>query len=326
MRITSIKSRFNNAHENMIHAVVAFAYRDENVKVTESIPAFASIIKELAVNMEKLAVVQGSVNNSVKGITVKKREVRNGLIEMGAGIMQATYAMAMKTANAELAAKMKTAKGRLTKLKDTVLTATMEAAIGNVRNYITALINYGITEETVERWATQCELFTEMKSLPKTAHDALDVMRNKRQDILKRCMILLYEEADMVSKLFKNNNLDYYRSFLKARKLQPFIRHTKLRVTITNKDGVGTPMVMVQQDGTSNFARTDAEGKATLYVQLNKSVDGGSVYSFMLRKDTMEIKTGLIEIKKGRTVSRRFMMGGKGFVLPKEKIFEDLVV
>ena len=326
MRKINDNSRFSPAHQNMMSAIVTFALSAGNLAITSTIAAFLAIMNLLKTNLEAIINLQGSINSPVTGVADQKAVIKNSLVQTSALIMQTVYAYAFKNGLSELAAKMKMTASELNKMKDTVLAGTVAGAIESVHGVLAQLATYNITDEVMELWQETLDSFNGIVSNPKVAHDGVDALRNRVQDYLRANMILLYNEADTVAVQFKKNNIDYYRSYRKARKIIPLVKHTKLRVLVTNEQGVPVTHVRVEQDGSTNYVITDLNGRADLYIQIPTGSELPGVYSFTLTKDTLSIKTGDIAIKKGNTVTKNFVMNVTGFIIPEETVVEEKVV
>jgi len=318
MRKIKDNSKFNSAHQNMLSAVVTFATNAANIAITQSIAAFLAIINALKVKLDDIIKIQGDINNPVTGVADQKELAKNTLVQTSILIMHSVYAYAMKNNNAELAAKMNVSKSKMERMKDSVLTGTVDAAIANVTEVLANLGAYNIDQDLLDAWKGKLKNFTDMVSDPKIAHDGIDVFRNKLQDLLRASVILMYNEADTVAMQYKLNNIDYYRGYRKARKLQPLVKHTKLRILVTTEQGMPVNGIIVTQDKSSNYIVTDINGRADLYIQIPKGTEiaTNGIYSFTLSKDTMNIKTGDIEIKKGSTVTKNFVWNENNFEIP----------
>ncbi len=328
MRKIKDTSKFNSAHQNMLSAVVNFATNATNLSTTQSIAAFFAIINALKLNLDNIIKMQGNINNPVKGIAEQKELIKNTLVQTSTLVMQNVYAYAMKNKDAELAEKMKVSSSKLARMKDSILEGAVGAAITNVTAVLSQLVSYNIDQDLIDMWKANLKAFSEFISNPKVAHDSIDVFRNKLQDLLRASVVLMYNEADTVAVHYKQNNIDYYRGYRKARKLQPLVKHTKLRVLVTTEQGAPVNGIILKQDNSTNYIVTDINGRADLYIQIEKGteIEQDAIYSFTLTKDTMSIKTGDIEIKKGSTVTKNIIWNENNFVIPEEVAEEKVMV
>lgn len=324
MKKISLNSKFSSKHQNMMSAVITFCLQNANLAITQSIAAFFALINLIKANLEAIISIQGTVNSTVTGIADQKAVIKNSLVQTTSLIMQTVYAFAVKNGLNELAAKMRVTPSKLRKMKDSVLISTVEGAIASVTGVLPQLVTYNITQPVVDLWTETLVSFKDIVSNPKVAHDGADALRNRVQDYLRENMILLYNQADTISLQFKKDDstITYYRSYRKARKLIPLVKHTKLRVLVTTPMGVPVSHVRVEQDASTNYIITDVNGRADLYIQIPAGeTELKNVYTFTLSKDTLSMKTPEIVIKKGQTVTRNFVMNVDGFVIPEtEKI------
>ncbi len=316
MRKIKQNARFNSSHQNMMSAVITYCLSTANIAITSTIAAFLTLINLIKTNVEAIVSLEGQTNSTVTGIGEQKEVIKNSLVQTSALIMQTVFAYANKNGLQELAAKMRITPSQLSRMKDSVLTGTVEGAISAVTDVLTDLTTYNITQAVVDMWQDNLDAFTGIVSNPKVAQDGLDVLRNQIQDYLRDNVNLLYNQADTIALQFKSNNLNYYRGYKKARKLIPLVKHTKLRVLVTTELGTPVSHVKVEQDKSTNYVITDINGRADLYIQIQEDNDLKDIYTFTLSKDTLSIKTGEIEIKRGKTVTKNVVMNVDGFILP----------
>ena len=151
---------------------------------------------------------------------------------------------------------------------------------------------------------------------PKNEHSGIDAALNDLQDLLRASIIMLYNQCDTIAVQFKENEMNYYHQYRSARKLIPLTKHTKLRVTITNEIGEPQYNIPVAQNNSSNSSSTGINGEATLYIEVKDFGGKTPVYEFTIGKDKSQIQTGPIEIRKGETVSRTYIMQETGFIIP----------
>jgi hypothetical protein len=189
-------------------------------------------------------------------------------------------------------------------------------AIKNVNSVIDQLADFNITPEMTATWLANHTQLKNMLADPKTAHDNIDAIKNNIQDLLRASIIMLYNQCDTIAIQFKKGNINYYRQYRSARKLQPLSKHTKFRVNITDEDGNPQYNIPLLQNNTANSTVTNIKGDATLYIVISKSKDAQPVYEFTLGNAPTQIHTGPLEIKRGSTLTMKFIMQPSGFIIP----------
>jgi hypothetical protein len=311
----------------MMSAVVNFCLQNANLAITQSIAAFFVLINLIKTNLEAVINLQGQINSTPNGIANQKAVIKNSLIQTSTLIMQTVFSFAVKNGLNELQSKMRITPSMLKKMKDNTLTGTVEGAIASVTAVLPQLTTYNITQDVVDLWMETLVSFKSIVSNPKVAHDGVDALRNRVQDYLRANMILLYNEADTIAVQFKNNpaTINYFRSYRKARKLIPLVKHTKLRVLVTTPMGTPVSHVRVDQVKSTNYVITDIHGRADMYIQIPKdATELKNIYSFTLSKDTLKMTTPDFVIKRGQTKTGNFVMNVDGFIIPEtEKIFAE---
>jgi hypothetical protein len=318
MKTIKDNAKFDRPHIEMIRAIIAFCLSTAVIAITQSIPKFFQFITRLKNNLISIDNLEQLASNPVTGIAGLKKTLRNALTEMSVAVMQTVYAYATDpdVNNTVLAAQMKISRDQLNKMSYKDFMAFIGQAITNVNGVIDQLAEFNITPELTATWLANHTQLKNMLADPKTAHDNIDAIKNDIQDLLRASMILLYNQCDTVALQFKKDNINYYRQYRSARKLQPLSKHTKFRVHITDEDGNPQYNVPVSQNNTANSTSTDINGDATLYIITHKTKGAQPVYEFTLGNPPQSIHTDPLEIKKGHTLTMNFIMQPSGFIIP----------
>lgn len=291
--------------------------------VTKSIKAFETIINLIKGNLVAISNLEKISGSPVTGYAAQKLALRNTLIEFSTAILQSVAAYAVKTNNNVLLAKVKTSRSALTGMTYEALIEFISAAITVVNPIVDALEDYNVDAATITLWQANLSQLQDVNSNPKNQHAMQNSAKKDIQNLIHACMELLYNQADQIATQFKADNGTYFTEYKYNRKLIPLTRHTKLRVTVTNEINVPIAQVMIKQNGTENFVMTDLKGEASLRIEVKEGVD--PLYNFTISKDGKSKETGLIEIKRGETVSRTFIMAPTGFVLPAPAVEKVMV-
>lgn len=316
MRKISAKATFGRIQREMIRSVISFCLSAGNLAVTSTIAAFLSLINRLKVNLDAIDNLEKLASDPVNGKAAQKLQLKNALIEMSNAIMQTVYSMASETNNDNVKDQMRTSASKMRDMSYEKLVDYTGQAIINVTAVLPSLVDYNITAATMTLWQQNVTNLHTVLSNPKAAHKHIDTIKKDAQALYRQCMNMLYNEADTLAMQFKKDHLSYYTEYRAMRKLQPLTQHTKLKVSITNE--LKEPMFNVQvlQNNKDNKAFTDIKGECTLYIKVNEGPDEQPVYTFTIGTGPHAIQSGDIEIKKGHTQSRSFIMAPSGFIIP----------
>lgn len=317
MRYIKQIKNLTRVHLEMIKAVVAFALNSANVAITNSIPSFGQVITMLKSNLTAITNLEAIAGLPVTGYASQKLALKNTLAEFSAAILQSVAAYAVKTQNQPLLNKVQTTRGRLLNMSYAKLIEFITAAINAVDPIVNDLEEYNITPETISLWRTNLSQLNDVYSNPKNQHKNQNQAKKDIAELIRTCMELLYNQADQIAIAFKENNLSYYQQYTANRKLIPLTRHTKFRVTVTNDTNQPIPNVTITQDDTGNFTKTDINGNASLRIKVEEGKD--PLYNFTLTSGTKNTQTGLIEIKRGQTISRSYQIAQDGFIIPEHQ-------
>lgn len=322
MRNFSEKSKFSRIHLEMIKAVVSFALSAGNVVITNSIAAFATLINALKSNLTAIANLQDIADSPVTGYAEQKRQLRKLLAEFSAPLLRSVAAYAVQTGNDVLLGKVKASRGALLKMSNTQLTAYIAAAINSITPIVGSLSTYNITDETMELWQENLDALIGVLENPKNQHANQNAAKKGIQNLLRTCMEMLYNQCDTIVQQFIAGNRSYYDQYKYNRKLIPLTRHTKLKLKVTDELNQPIPEVNVVQNGTENKSQTGINGETEL--QLIIEPGHTPLYEFTISKGEQRKRTGLIQIKKGETVSITVVMAPTGFVLPAPPVVENV--
>jgi hypothetical protein len=210
---------------------------------------------------------------------------------------------------------MKITKQELNSLKANAFITKIQSVINMLNPIIDTLSPYA-TPDGLENLKTQLEEFTALNATPRNAIAHRKMLNESIQTGMNETIKLLSEVIDNVALNFATTHPEFLTEYKNNRRLVGNSKHTKLRVSV--KDDLNQPIygVTVLQNGTANAGITDINGKLDLHITVN---DAQPVYRFTLSMGSQQIVTPYLEIKKGHTLSKSFIMAPSGFIIPKEE-------
>lgn len=317
MRKITNKSRFSRIHIEMIRAIVSFALVIvANIPITNSIPAWKTIIDRLKALLDETDNLIEQKSLSLKGYSQRKRVLKASLVETTTWIMNAVYNYALSINDNVLAEKMLTSKSKIERMSYEDIITYAQAAIDEVTPLVPSLVSFDVTQAQVDDWQENTTDLLDVLAFVKNYYSNRKTINGNIQKKLRECMIMLYMECDSFITSFKANNPDYFNDYWANRKLKPLTEHTKFKVTVTDELNQPVFDVKIEQDGTDNMTSTNIQGEATLQVKVHEGSGQQPVYSFTITSGTQTIPSGNIEIKLGNTVSRSYIVQPNGFIIP----------
>ena len=305
-------SVFRLMHYIMLQAVVSFALAIDNVGITDSIPAFRVIINKLKAKLALIAPLMEFNSRSLKYFANRRKALKQSISQNGNIIMSAVYNYAVSISDGNLQELMKSSKSGLFRLKYDPLVSRMNDVINIITPLLPQLATFDVTPEQLD--ALKADVLEMASISPKNIYSTRSANKKEIQKLLRECMTIIYNESDKQAQSFQKQNQPYYDAYLFNRKLYPNTRHTKFKVHVTDELNQPIAEVNVLQNETTNSSNTDINGDATVYIKVE---DGKKpIYNFTISKGTQSKETGLIQIKKGETISQNIIMQPTGFIIP----------
>jgi hypothetical protein len=312
-KIITPTSTFRLMHYIMLQAVVSFALAIDNLGITNSIPAFKTIIDKLKAKLAIIAPLLEFNSRPLSGFARRRKQLKTSISQSGSIIMNAVYNYAVNIGDTNLQNIMRESKSGLFRLDYTHLTSRMNDAISIITPLLPNLANYDITEAQIT--ALQTDVNEMISISPKNIYATRNANKREIQKVLRECMAIIYNEGDRQAQSFQKNNFQYFQQYVLNRKLYPNSRHTKFRVHVTDELNQPIPNVKLLQNGTTNFNDTDINGDATLYIKIEEGKK--PLYNFTISQGTQSIKIGPVQIKKGETVTQTIIIQPTGFIIPE---------
>jgi len=210
----------------MIGTVIALL--KQHVALWTSSTVFKGAVTDLEAVKADIDDVRNDADQSTKGSTNTKGSHREELENKVYEVMSVVYAMATRTGNKSLQAEMNYPLSDLQYMRDGKLIALSAQVSGVIRENVSALNEYSVTEESAAMLDSLCGRFSSGSSAPrvaiserKAANESLDDLFGKADDILKNVI-------DRLMVPYKTSNPDFYSAYKSARKIVNYgIRHEK---------------------------------------------------------------------------------------------------
>lgn len=310
------KNGFKNMYLNMLRALVDFMFNALNIGVTNSITPFkngATIIKNDIAFINDLRTQAKAV---IKGIAAQKRSLRTAVTSLTYSTMKSVFAFAVITGNEQLMAAMNITKRHLNRMKMAPFMDFVQAAIDTITPLLGSLTDYNVTQQTIDNWQDILDQLENIDAAPTNAIKHRKMLNDQAADLLNQTLTYLRDVMDPLSLNFEETQNAYFREYLNNRRLTNISVHTKFKITLTNE--LNQPQVNVQliQNGTANKTFTGINGQASLIVKVNEGPNAQPIYYFSIGTGPTAIQTGPVEIKRGHTTTRSYVIQPDGFIIP----------
>jgi hypothetical protein len=293
----------------MIQPVIDFCLALVNITVTNSLLPLKDGVDFLKGKRDTIANLISQKETAITGYAAQKKALKKALITYCEGIFAGAAAFAAKTKNDVLLNAVNITLSDMENMGYIKL-------IGKVQGAIDAIVPY-LTVSITTMQNSLNDLNTVISS-PNNAIKLRKTINAQIQTLLAECVIFMKTELDKLVKKVGQDYPEYRTSYFNNRKLNKHLKHSNFRVFITDELNQGVYNANVLQIGSDNSGNTGINGECTLRLKSQKDANGkiSNVYGFTITSCTQHINTGFIEIKKGTTVTRSYIIQPSGFIIP----------
>jgi hypothetical protein len=303
--------KYGTKYLNMIRAILAFALSDANIAITNSLLPFKKGIQFIKDTLTQIDSLQADAQKVITGYAQQKNTLRKAAANATYIISKSVFAFAVNTRNDLLQKAMLFKVKDLDQMKAVFFISKIQAAIDAVDPIVGQLVDYNITPEMIANWQKALDDYKAILASPRTAIALRKTLNDQIQGLIGQLVHYLGDIMDPLALNLGEQNPQYLQNWNNARRLiTDGLQHTKLKVLCVNDVNEGVHNVMVTQDGTQNTATTNIKGQCTLFI----TPEG--TYTFTITSGSKSISSGPIAIKKGETVTRKFVVQQSGLIVP----------
>lgn len=312
------KFKFSNKHREMIRSCVNFALDAANVAITDLVVPFKNGIVIVRDKLSTIDNLWEQKSQVITGYAAQKHAFKETLAQLCWSNMHPSLAFAINTNNTLLRDEMDFSLSELRGMSYGSLLARAKSAVNAITPFLSQLAPYNVTQASIDLVTDAITNLRDVLSTPNNAISHRKTLNEEIQELLRETVFYLKDVMDPLSVVYAETHQQYYSDWKNNRKLKPAgVKITKFRVTVTDELNEPIYNVEVEQNGTTNKTATDINGKATLRVEVSETAGEQPVYEFTLKSGSQTAQTGPVEIRKGHTATRTYVMTPSGFVLPE---------
>jgi hypothetical protein len=193
------------------------AFLDENNSVWSGTTAFVDAVTRAKTGVEAIDTAADTQQTPTTGVTLDKAQARTDLEDQTLEIADQLAALAAKTANHNLAAKVDVTKSSLDQMVDSDLEQTAERVANLANTNIAALAAYGVTAADVTQLNTLLTAYQTIKTSPREAAAARKVQTASLSQLIASARSIFRNEIDKMVTKFRKTNADFYNGYFAAR-------------------------------------------------------------------------------------------------------------
>lgn len=199
----------------MFRAVLSFL--KENIKVWRNVPDMVTDEQDMAKLVAEIDTLDQFLSNNFSGQTNKKEAEKKKLEEMANRLASALAAMADRTGNEVLQAKVDFPSSHIEKLRSPAKVTCAMAIVDLVREYLLELANSNITEADADALKEQATRFKESQPVNRVSVSQRKAGNMKLEGLFRKGSKLLTNRLDKMAVGFEASDPDFYAAYLNAR-------------------------------------------------------------------------------------------------------------
>lgn len=185
------------------------SYLDRNKTLWTGTKAFADAVGELNGEISAIDALVDRQGNPTTGVTAGKGNVRDQTEEKILEIADQLAALAAKTNDADLAAKVKVTPSLLTKLSDDALDDMGKRVADLATSHKTAMVDYGVLDADVTALNALRASFLAVKNAPRTAIAGRAGATATLPDLIHTANTLLRDRLDKLVTKFRSSQPEF---------------------------------------------------------------------------------------------------------------------
>jgi len=214
----------------MLQAVLSFMRRKADVW-SNSAP-MAAAFAELEDLIFRIEQIQQITEGDNSGLAKAKMAQKKALIKRLFELVSILYAMAIKTEDHVLQAKVDFPISDLNNMRNSELTNSGKSILELGRTNLPALIEYRYSEEKLNNLDEHIMEFKVSSPAPRISVSERKAANAKLKELIKETMELTTQQIDRLMVTYETDKPDFYAAYKNARKLVNYgIRHEKAETT-----------------------------------------------------------------------------------------------
>lgn len=214
------QSRFpmNQAQENTVAMCeTTLAFLDRNSGVWSGTAAFVTAVSDAKAGVKAIRDAAGSQEAPIVGTTDEKGQVRGDLEDRILEIADQLSALASKTANMDLGAKVEMTRSSLDRLQDDNLVQTAQRVSTEATANLDALAVYNVTAADVTALDSARTTFDSLRNAPRTAISERKGTTMTLPEVIRSARSIFRNQIDKLMTKFRKSNPEFYQGYFAAR-------------------------------------------------------------------------------------------------------------
>lgn len=200
----------------------------QNHSLWDNSTVMVALVNKLEAYITEIESTQLITDSDLTGITAEKLAQQEALIDKAYELSSILYAMASATGNKILQGKVDLSESDLQKTRGGDLVSTCKAIAALVRENLTALVPYALTEPDVVALEDIIGSYSENLPVHRVSVSERKGANDRLKEEFTKTDTLVNEQLDRMMVRYKRTSPDLYASYINARRIVNYgIRHEK---------------------------------------------------------------------------------------------------
>lgn len=219
----------NKQHENKLVTMKALlSYLKLNKSIWQSSVPLAVAVTELENLIGLIETIRKSTEMDQSGLVVEKRTLRTSLVNKTFEVTSQLYAMACKTKDQVLQAKVDFSKSELEGQRDGELASTSKTVVDLARSFLDALISYDVTAPELDILDSLIDRYENSLPTPRLSVSERKANNEKMKGLFRSSKEILNDQIKRLMTRYQEPNPDFYAGYLNASMVVDYgTRHDK---------------------------------------------------------------------------------------------------
>ncbi len=195
---------------------------DRNQAVIEKIPAFQLSYEDFKTAVISIDENDKKYQNVTNGVTSKKDEIEDALIEKIMALSSSASVYARRTGNNALKESVKVRPSRLKRMRDMDLLTKAKQIHESIATNQAGLEEYGVTKDDIETLGQRVSDFEQSIKVQEDSFAQAKAARQELGEQFEYAEDILIEELDAMIERVAEANAQFYADYQKNRRLEDF--------------------------------------------------------------------------------------------------------
>lgn len=205
------------------------SYLKQNRSIWQNSPIVVDAVNALEEITGSIELIRKSTGINQTGLVAEKKSLKGILISRTYQLVSPIFALASKTHDVVLKAKVGFSKSELEAQRDGELASTCKSMVEIARTYLAALAVYGITENELNELEELITSYEISLTSPRVTVSQRKASNEKLKGLFADSIVLLNEQLKRLMIRFETTNPEFYAGYLNANKVVDYgTRYEKL--------------------------------------------------------------------------------------------------